>query len=70
MLSLDNLSELEERILAPMRAPNFDRYRLAPERHASTDDSGSGSDESDGRPPAAARLENTDWRQKQIDLGA
>ncbi|KAL1472767.1 hypothetical protein MTO96_022783 [Rhipicephalus appendiculatus] len=43
-----------------MRAQNLDPYRVAPERHASTDDSSS--DESDGRPPPlAARLENADW---------
>ncbi|KAL1481657.1 hypothetical protein MTO96_034316 [Rhipicephalus appendiculatus] len=62
MSSLDNLSELEERILARMRAQNLDPYRVAPERHVSTDDSSS--DESDGRPPwppPAARLENADW---------
>ncbi|KAH7939600.1 hypothetical protein HPB52_014812 [Rhipicephalus sanguineus] len=61
MSSLDNLSELEKRILARMRAQNLDPYQVGPERHASTDDSDS--DGSDGRPPTppAARLENADW---------
>lgn len=63
MSSLEDVSELEQRILVHIRAQNLDPYNVAPERHASMDESGNRSDKSDlhDRPPSlpqAVHLEN------------
>lgn len=51
-----NVSELGQRILGCMRAQNLDPYEIMPERHASMDDSGSGSGDPNGRPPSQPQV--------------
>ncbi|KAH6919983.1 hypothetical protein HPB50_029030 [Hyalomma asiaticum] len=62
-MPLQDLSDLELRILARMRQQNLNPYEQAPDRDVSTDD-GSETDDPDlERPPSpqAARLGNIDW---------
>ncbi|KAH7950231.1 hypothetical protein HPB49_021359 [Dermacentor silvarum] len=62
-MPLQNLSDLELRILARMREQNLNPYDHAPNRDVSTDDGSESDDPELERPPSpqAGRLGNIDW---------